>query len=242
MKIMKIMVILFLASIIIPFASAHTETVKASGHPDWAPTMYRSGDKIIGDAPDIVAKVFKDLSLPVNCSYVGPWDQVQALGAEGKIDVIVAAYKTENRERFFLYSNPYLTDNISAFTVNGFTYNSPVDLLGKSIAVTQGDSYGQEIDNFLKDNKGRLRISTYETPEQAFTSLINKKNDIFLYSLVSGEKVIKSNPDFKDVRNVVIGKELFYILISKKSKYAELMPQVNNLLQLYGNTGEIKSM
>ena len=239
---MKIMVILLLASIIIPLASAHTETVKASGHPDWAPTMYRSGDSIVGDAPDIVAKVFKDLSLPVNCSYVGSWDQVQALGAEGRLDVIVAAYKTEDRERFFLYSNPYLTDNISAFMVSDFTYSSPNDLLGKNIAVTSGDSYGQEIDNFLRDNKGQLRVSSYETPEQAFASLINKKNDIFLYSLVAGEKVIKSNPDFKDIKNVVIGKELFYILISKKSKYAELMPQINNLLQIYGNIGEIKSI
>src|SRR5436190_11767868 len=81
----------------------------ASGHPEWQPIMFKSGDMIDGAGPALVKQIFADNGLKVTVPYEGAWDQVQAKAKSGEVDVLVAAYKTTEREGYMVYSEPYTT-------------------------------------------------------------------------------------------------------------------------------------
>jgi polar amino acid transport system substrate-binding protein len=211
--------------------------VLASGHPDWAPVMYQDGKSISGIGPDVVKKVFTRMGFEVNCSYAGPWAIVQQKARSGDIDVIVALYKTKEREDYLYFSKPYTIDPIVLFFKKdkAFTYTKKEDLLGKKGIATLGDSYGQEIDDFIVAKN--LDVARVLTPQQAFESLDNGR-DYFIYSKYAGERVIAETNLSGFEESGIVSSQPFYIGVSKKSKYADRMDEINaNLDKLIAEHG-----
>src|SRR4051812_44014676 len=88
-----------------PTAPVVRATIVASGHPEWPPIMARSGSVIDGAGPALVKKIFDDLGVAVEFPYTGTWDEVQAKARTGEVDILVAAYKTTEREGYMVYSD-----------------------------------------------------------------------------------------------------------------------------------------
>ncbi len=239
MKVVVLLLFMILAS------TASADVILASGHPDWSPVMYRGGEDgeiILGIGPELVAKIMSDIGIPIKCPYVGSWENVQEMGKRAAIDIIVAAYKTDERQESFEYSDDYWNDPISLFTIKPFKHDNDYDLLGHSIAVTKGDSYGKELDDFLESwaKEGYLTVNKYNDIEEMFYSLQTEDSDVALYSSYAGRRFIKENSRFRNINeSAIVGEQKFYILISKKSKYIELMPLINNHIALYKNNGEM---
>jgi polar amino acid transport system substrate-binding protein len=212
----------------------------ASGHPEWAPIMYQKNDLIVGAGPDITIKVFNDLGIKISSLYKGSWDVVQESAKSGKIDVLVAAYKTTGREEYMDYSIPYTVDPVSLFVKNGkdFVFTKKEDLIGKKGVATIGDSYGQEFDDFLNEN---LDVKRVATPDEAFTLLIDGEADYFIYALYSGENALiaKKLTDQIVILPNYVSEENFYLTISKKSPLVKYLSQVNSLLEKYKADGTI---
>ena len=68
--------------------------------------MYRNGALIDGAGPALVKKIFDDLGVTVEFPQTGTWDEVQAKARTGEVDMLVAAYKTTEREGYMVYSDP----------------------------------------------------------------------------------------------------------------------------------------
>ena len=166
------------------------QVVLVSGHPDWKPIMYKSGESIAGIGVEVTQSVFNDIGFAVNAKYIGAWDVVQEQAKQWSIDVIVALYKTKEREQYLDYSIAYTEDPIVLFFSGwkSFAYTGKENLVGKKGVVTIGDSYGQELDDFIVS--ASLDITRVATPQEAFTSLQKGKIDYFMYSLYAGKKVI----------------------------------------------------
>lgn len=234
--------ILFLAAFLAPRLSKNKlpSELVASGHPEWPPIMYQQDDKIVGAGPEIVAKVFGDLGVKVDSKYEGPWDAVQSKAKDGTVDVLVAAYKTAERETYMDYSIPYTVDPVVLVTKKGkaFSYDKWDDLIGKKGVVTTGDSYGQDFDAFLKD---KLTTQQVGTPAEAFALLENEKADYFVYALYSAENYFfkQKVSDQFEILPKYVSSENFYLTISKKSPFGSLLPQVNALLEKYKSDGTI---
>lgn len=212
--------------------------VIASGHPDWSPVMYQSGEQIIGIGPDLASNLFGELGYNVTCKYVGSWSNALELGKEGEVDLIVAAYETKERKESFIYTDSYYDDPIGLFSVGDFPYSDKKDLTGHKIAVTVGDSYGEEMDVFLKE--GSVNVVEFSTAEGALQSLLSGETDAFLYSSHAAKSIISGNPAFVTIKEVtVVGSQPFYMLISKQSDYAKLVPAINELLGKYKETGKL---
>ena len=234
--------ILFLATFLAPRLSKNKLPAElvASGHPEWPPIMYQQDDKIVGAGPEIVAKVFGDLGVKVDSKYEGLWDVVQSKAKDGTVDVLVAAYKTPERETYMDYSIPYTVDPVVLVTKKGkaFSYDKWDDLIGKKGVVTTGDSYGQDFDAFLKD---KLTVQGVATPAEAFAMLDKEEADYFVYALYSAENYFfkqKVSDQFEIIPKYV-SSENFYLTISKKSPFGSLLPQVNALLEKYKSDGTI---
>lgn len=212
----------------------------ASGHPAWAPIMYQSGNQIIGAGPEITAMIFKELGLSISFPYVGLWDIVQTKTRTGEIDMIVAAYKTAERETYMDYTVAYTVDPVSIFTKKGkaFPFNNWDELVGKKGVVTTGDSYGQTFDQYIKSN---LTVTSVAIPDEAFSLLINGQADYFVYALYSGQSYLASK-NLKDQIEALpnyVSSENFYMCVSKKSPLVAYLPKINLILERYKNDGTI---
>jgi ABC-type amino acid transport substrate-binding protein len=209
-------------------APAKEEIAVFSGHPNWPPIMGtdKDGVKNVGIAPSLTKLAFKTFDVKVESKNLGSWEDVQEMARNGKIDGLVGAYKTKEREKYFLFSTPYAFDNITVFYPEGnSTYAKKEDLLGKRGIATAGDSYGQEMDDYIV--QANLNLVRASDPEQAFLMLKEGKGDYVIYSSDSGRKMVKELNLSKITESEPIAKQSFHILISKKSKYAKDIDKVN---------------
>jgi len=238
-----VFIIVILTGILIYSLNSKPKVLVVSGHPEWAPIMWQSGNKIIGAGPDLMEKICVDLKIVCDVKATGIWDEVQEKTKSGETDILVAAYKTDARMEYMNYSDPYTTDPISVFVKNGsnFNYTKWDDLIGKKGVLTTGDSYGQEFDSFIKD---KLTTTRVDTAKEAFDKVTSGNADYLIYALYSGKSEIKKEnlTDKIVALPKKVTEENFYITISKKSPFVKLMPKINELIEKYKSDGTIDKM
>jgi polar amino acid transport system substrate-binding protein len=219
-------------------------TLIASGHPEWPPIMYRNGALIDGAGPALVKKIFDDLGVTVEFPQTGTWDEVQAKARTGEVDLLVAAYKTTEREGYMVYSDPYTTDPISIYVARGksFPFDTNWDVLvGKKGIAMVGDSYGQAFDDFAA---ARLQLRRVTTTAEAFALVASGQGDYLLYSLYAGDDYLKKTAAASQFESLprFVDEENFYITISKKSPYVTYLPLLNQQLAKYKADGTVASL
>ncbi|MFA5358543.1 MAG: transporter substrate-binding domain-containing protein [Patescibacteria group bacterium] len=219
------------------------EIFVASGHPEWAPIMWQQQGRIVGAGPDLVTKIFTDLGVKIESKYTGLWDMVQQKAKVGSVDVLVAVYKTAERETYMDYSIPYTTDPIAVVVKKGsdLKYNQWEDLVGKLGVLTVGDSYGQEFDDFAAAKLSTIRANS---AIEAVNSLEDGSADYFVYALYSAERMIAKNglQDKIEILPKYVAEENFYVTISKVSPLAKYLPEINSLIKKYKADGTIDQM
>ena len=222
--------------------ASHT-TIIASGHPEWPPIMYQSGAVIDGAGPALVKKIFDDLGVAVEFPHTGTWDQVQAKARTGEVDILVAAYKTTEREGYMVYSDAYTTDPVAIFVGKGkaFPFGSWDVLIDKNGIAMVGDSYGQAFDDFAA---ARLHLRRVTTSAQAFDLVASGQADYLLYSLFAGNDYLKktgAGSQFESLPKFV-DEENFYITISRKSPYVSYLRLLNQEIAKYKANGTVAAL
>jgi polar amino acid transport system substrate-binding protein len=211
----------------------------ASGHPTYPPVMWRENDKIIGAGADIVNIILTQIGIPFEIKYTGDWAQVQKNAKDGKIDVIVAAYKTDERSTYMDYSIPYMKDSVMIFVKKGnsFPFKSWNDLVGKTGTTNISESYGQEMDEIINTKLDVKRVPI----KKGFQMLIDGKSDYMIIGEYSGLSEAKSLGFFDDVEYLPnpFTVEDFYVAFSKKSKYLGYLPAFNEKLKELIDNGTV---
>ena len=226
-----------------PAAPAAANTVIASGHPEWPPIMFQSGTAVDGVGPVLLKKIFDDLGVYVSFPHTGTWDQVQAKAKTGEVDMLVAAYKTTEREGYMVYSDPWITDPVAIYVARGktFPFNSWDELIGKRGVAMVGDSYGQAFDDFAA---ARLDLRRVTTAGEAFALVGSAQADYLIYALYAGNDLFKKTgmgAQFEILPRFV-AEENFYFTISKKSRYASYIPLINREIAKYKADGTISAL
>ncbi len=226
------------------FMNKKDETLVASGHPEWAPIMFKSGETIDGAGPALVRKIFDELEVQTSFPYKGTWEEVQEKAKSGEVDVLVAAYKTTEREEYMVYSEAYTTDPIAVFVKASSTlaYEKNEDLIGKKGVGTTGDSYGQVFDDFIQNSLPTFQ--RVDTAAQAFELIASGKADYYVNSLYAGERELKgagTRAQFA-VLPKYVSEENFYITISKESPFVKYLSEVNRLIEQYKTDGTIDAL
>lgn len=205
-------------------------TVIASGHPNWWPTMGQTEMTESGIAVDVAKIVCDYLGFNFNPVYAGSWSEVQEKLRTGELDLVVAMYKTEEREKYYDFSIPYTKDPITPFVTKGKTFSPQKEnLVGKKGVVTRGDSYGPELDKYIVDAK--LDIIIVDTAEEGFALIKEGKADYLLYSTYAGEAIIAKENIFGIEQSGTISEQPFYMAVSKKSPLAKHMNEINASLE-----------
>ncbi len=223
-----------------PTSPAARIGIVASGHPEWPPIMFQSGATIDGAGPALLKKIFADLGVPIDVPYTGTWDEVQAKAKTGEVDMLVAAYKTTEREGYMVYSNPYTTDPIAIYVAKGksFPFTNWNVLVGKKGVAMVGDSYGQAFDDFAA---GNLTLTRVTTATDAYNLVASGQGDYFLYSLYAGDDFLKKAGTASQFESLptFVDEENFYVTISKKSPYVSYLNLLNQEIAKYKADGTI---
>lgn len=205
------------------------EAVKLTGHPNWPPFSWQRGDKIVGIGPDLAEIVFRDIGLAVVSVPSGNWKRAQAQTAAGAADVLAAAYRTSERLATLAYpATPYMQDINVIWVQAGkqFPFRRWEDLIGKHGTAMLGESYGQQFDDFIKE---KLQIEWVSTPGQSLQKLVLGRVDYYPFSLHGGKIQVREFGYSGRIAHLEmpISTEDIYFAISRKSKYAKYLPQLD---------------
>jgi len=123
-------------------AAAQAEIVTAAQDP-WPPFV-QEGDNP-GISVEIAQQALKTQGYDLRMKLM-PWSRAMNEVKNANIDLIVSAWKTDERTKFLRYSEPYASNQIKFITLadNNFEYNGLASLKGKSVGVARGYGYGDE--------------------------------------------------------------------------------------------------
>ncbi|MBN3572313.1 substrate-binding periplasmic protein [Vibrio neptunius] len=124
-----------------------------------------------GVAHDIVADALLSAGYELEFS-IKPWTRVLKETRTGQNDVIVSLWKSEEREKFLLFSKPY-TNNDMVFISRSeapFEYQSADSLRGMRIALINDYAYA----NNLREYKDIIPVHTLDLPNSIRYLMANK--------------------------------------------------------------------
>ncbi|MGB1239593.1 MAG: substrate-binding periplasmic protein, partial [Pseudomonadales bacterium] len=142
--------------------SASAREISGCGHPEYPPVSWVDNTTLVGVAPSVARHLFAELGYTLTLDTSGNWERCLQEVKAGNIDVVLAAYRTEARSEFLHYLDNYLVaDPLSIFirTADESEYRSLQDLSGKRVGLLLGDSFGDAVDQFLKQHTRREFVS-----------------------------------------------------------------------------------
>ncbi|WP_018693757.1 substrate-binding periplasmic protein [Algicola sagamiensis] len=216
----------------------------ASGHPEYPPSMWQEGNKIVGIGAELTKLIFEEHGITVQLVPFGNWKRVQQSAKDGKIDVIVGAYINEERKAYMHYPvNPYMDDPNVLWVLKGhiFPYNKWDDLISKEGAATLGESFGQDFDKFIKE---KLSVSRVSKISQVFKLLEQKHVEYAPFGLYAG-KIQAKKTGYHDKLEYIpkpVVSEGLYITLSKKSLFRDLLPQLEEGIMKYKENGTVEKL
>ncbi len=211
-----------------------------SGHPNYPPLMWKQGETITGASADLIKLICKELEIPYEIKWGGPWQRVQALAKAGSFDFIVGIYSNEDRRGFLEYTIPYMSDPIAVTVLKDktFEFKSREDLIGKTGVTMHGDSFGQDFDNYIKT---KLDLKRAYTVDAIFKNLIAGRVEYILwgyYPIITNSSEVGVY-DKIDILEPSVVTENMYMAFSKKSPFKNHLQEVNRVIKRFKVDGTI---
>lgn len=156
----------------------------ASGNPEYVPFLWRDpvdDSRLVGANLELLQWLGKEIGIPIELRYVGPWARVQEEVRHGKVDMIAGAFYTQARLEYMDYFYPAFQ---AARTVvwtrsqGSFSFREWKDLKGKKGLVVINNSVGEEFDRYTKNE---LDVHAVPTLDQALRMLQLGRADYLVY-------------------------------------------------------------
>lgn len=146
--------------VIVTFFSAQSiaDTVTAAQDP-WAPFVQKDTASP-GVSVEILIEAMKSQGHEVDFKIM-PWTRALNEVKDGRIDVLVATWFTNERTSFLNYSEPYLENSLKFIKRkgDGYEYNGMDSLSGKTVGIIRNYGYGDDFlgaSNFKKPEANDL--------------------------------------------------------------------------------------
>jgi len=165
-----------------------TRLLLSASELDYPPfAVVREGNLADGFSVDILKAVIQVVGRQVRIS-VGPWSSIKQQLIDGQLDVLPLVAYSEEREKFFDFSNPYLQMQGSVFVRQHDNHIKELrDLRDKELIVMRGDSAHEYV---LREKLSRQPILT-ETVAEAMQLLANGHHDAVVVQKLVGLQIIK---------------------------------------------------
>jgi polar amino acid transport system substrate-binding protein len=193
----------------------------ASGNPQYPPYLWRDPadeNRLIGANADLMQLLAKEIGVPIELRYVGPWGRVQEEARAGRIDLIAGAFWTGPRTEYMDYFHPSFRDTRSVIWVRAnskINYTRWHDLIGLQGVTVINNSFGEAFDRFAKQS---LKITQVASLEQAIQMLKRSRADYMIYEDSPGQAFL-SKLGISDVKMLspAVANENLFLTLSHKS-------------------------
>jgi len=187
------------------------------GNSDWPPFIIEGQER--GASEELVCEALKLAGW--GCSVkVYEWDTVLEDAQSGSVDGIAAVWKTPEREKYLLFSKPYLTNQIVPISAkDSKIYVQKVsDLAGWRVAMVPGYAYGEEIENA----KSSFTLVPVKVSAEAIKAVLEGRADIALVDDLVARAQLDSGaePEFTVINTVLAFRELHFA-VSKAHPQAQ---------------------
>lgn len=142
----RLILILLLSVTAFVHAATNEKSITMAGSL-WTPFIDQNHPEL-GVATDLVASIFKRAGYETT-PILEPWSRTLEGAAIGVYDMIISAWQTPQREKYFAFSDPYLFNEIKFIRRKGnpFSYTGLNSLAGKTVGIVDGFAYGDEFNN-----------------------------------------------------------------------------------------------
>ncbi len=183
----KIMVLVLLSGIA-PCAFAEEKVVLTNG--EWPPYMSENLAHY-GVVSLVVSEAFALEGVVVEYRFF-PWKRSFSLARKGKFNGSVVWWKTPEREKNFIYSDPVLDVQYVFFHLKSapFDWKTVEDLKGMEIGATKGYNYGDLFQNAEKN--GEIRVQRVPKDELNFKKLLKGKIRLFPVDVEVGYTMLQN--------------------------------------------------
>lgn len=192
-----------------------------TGHHYYPPVAWSSGGKIVGAAPELVARIATGLGVAkVTTRDFGSWEKAQAAARSGEADVIVGIYRNSDRMEYLEYVEPpFMVDPVSVVVRAGpsFPYAQWSDLKGRKGVTGVGESYGNQFDAYLARE---LTVARVPGIDKAFAAVLDGTADYAIVAFYPGGDVARKQGLIGKIaflQKSVVNADMF-VAFSKKSK------------------------
>ncbi|GGB48884.1 hypothetical protein GCM10011502_22680 [Oceanisphaera marina] len=212
-------------------AANPSSILTACGHPMYPPLSWEQDGELTGIAPHLVRKLLAEHGYTVNMQVFGNWERCQLAARQGKVDLIVAAYKTRQREQNFLFSDtPIIADPVVLFTHFGNASQSPWSLTDHTLGLLFGDSFGDKFDRAAAQ---RLDVERVSSGKQNFQKLALGRIDYMPIGLTTGKLQAQKLGLTEQVFPLpdLLTLEYYHLAVPKGSRLAPLLPTLSARLQ-----------
>lgn len=212
-----------------------------SGHPAYPPVMWNSNSGMKGVGVELAKTICHELDIECDVRYEGPWKRVQEKARSGKIGIIAGLYMNNERKAYIDYTQPYMEEP-NCIIINKkspFQFVRRHDLIGKKGITIHGDSFGQELDEFIQSH---LIIKRVYSTDALFKNLMTGRVDYVLWGLYPALANIAKRDIRKKVSvvNVPFGMESMHLGLSKKSGSVQYIKDIDRVINRLKSEGIIQ--
>ncbi len=230
---------LFLAAAVFFLGACRSEPEKpvkpafatVGGSPNAAPSCWLEDGALRGIGPECAKIALSYARIQVEMRPSASWEEALAWARDGRLDVVVGAFKTPEREQYLVFSEPYMKIPVSICVKAGeeFPFGRWDDLKGRKGRIGLGESCGEDFDRFAAKE-----LDVERKPlSQCFADVASGKADYLVVDYHTG--LVESWRDgvAEKVRflDVPVCEQSCHLAFSKKSLFLEDLPLVNERIR-----------
>ncbi|MCL5042780.1 MAG: transporter substrate-binding domain-containing protein [Gammaproteobacteria bacterium] len=172
------------------WAGESCQRLVASANNQYPPLLWvdpADPGSLSGAGVALLEKVLEEHDITLEARNVGPWARAQEEARTGRIDMLLGAFKTDERQTWMDYIDPAYKQVPSVIFVrkgHAFEFNSWDDLRGKRGSTLVNNSFGNAFDNYAREN---LDIRALPSVRQSFEMLLLNRVDYVVYERFQGK-------------------------------------------------------
>lgn len=216
----------------------------------WEPYQYMTvGNTVAGLDVELVQAVMGNMGCSLNVIQ-GSWLELLTLLKQGEVDFVLGASKTDDREAFAYFSEPYRQERFQLYVRKEQADMPYSDLMafladGHKVGVVNEYYYGDEVAALYADDAQRSKFVGAIISELNMARLLDEEIDGLLEDSFVGASILRRKGLDKYIQphSISLGTSDVYVMFSKASVSSQQVEQFNSgLAQLRSNGGYSRIM